>query len=457
MIWLRGGVAASLLIAGAARAQDLPELPTCPVKLHRWSEDCRKLADAPRAGLDALRYVPLADDYAVWITFGGEYRARTEGLDSVDFGIAGGPDYLVLAHRGLFHADVRTAAGPRLFVQLSAAGQSGRRPSARSFDESEPDIAQAFIDLPLRFDGGSVSVRLGRQELSLDNRLVALRDGVTLRRAFDAARLDLDVTGVVLTAFHAKPVLNRPGAFDDKGTPGETFTGASVALKGGNGASAWSVFAFERRRPVARYASASGPERRQSYGVRYAAESDRSDVEVQAVVQRGRVGVQRVRAWGAAVDYGWRPVPKSPTRLGVEISAASGDERSDDGRLGTFDPLYPNLGAFGDAPLYYYANQINAQVNAEHRIGAVTLRADATLTGRFDTADAIYVSPGRPLATPPAGDRFSAVLLEASARWSIRPGVELYASVLRGEALDAIRAVGGDDVNFGLVQLTAAF
>lgn len=172
-----GAAVVLALLSGQAVAQTSPAVEACPVELHRWSEDCRDLAEEPRPGLDGFRYLPLVADGAIWITLGGELRARTEGLDSVDFGV-------------------------------------------------------------------------------------------------------------------------------------------------------------------------------------------------------------------------------------------------------------------GD-------NQINAQVNAQRRLGAVTLKADATLTGRFDTADAIYVSPGRPLATPPSDNRFSAVVLEASARWSVRPGVELYAAILRAEALDAIRAVGG--------------
>ena len=445
------------LVSGQAAAQSPTDAATCPVQLHRWTEDCRGLADAPKAGLDSLRYVPLAADGSVWLTFGGEFRARFESLDSVDFGVADGPDYSVVAQRGLLHADLRTETGPRFFVQLSAAEQSGREPGARSFDESGPDLAQAFLDLPVRFEGGSLSLRVGRQELNLDNRLVALRDGVTLRRAFDGARLDLAAGGFAMTGFFVRPILNRPGAFDDRTTPGETFGGVSVALPHADGGPIWSIFAFERRRRLARFASAIGEERRQSYGFRYAADEAASDLEVQVVAQRGEVGDQAVAAWGMAVDYGWRPSPRSPTRIGIELSAASGDGDPDDGELNTFDPLYPNLGAFGDAPLYYYANQINAQINAQRRFGAVTLQADVTLTGRYDTADAIYVSPGRPLATPPPDNRFSAVVLEASARWSVRPGVELYAAILRAEALDAIRDVGGDDISFGLVQLSAAF
>lgn len=456
-VWSSGAGVALALVASQALAQPSPEPETCAVKLNRWTEDCRNLADSPRTGLEALRYVPLAADGAIWLTVGGEFRTRAEGLDSVDFGIGDGPDYGVLAYRSLLHADLRTQAGPRLFVQLSAAGQDGREPGPRAFDESDPDLAQAFVDVPVQFDGGSVSLRLGRQELSLNNRLVALRDGVTLRRAFDGARVDVEAHGWAVTGFYVSPVLNQPDAFDDRTTPGETFGGVSIALPHEQDGPVWSLFAFERSRRLARYASAVGEERRQSYGFRYAADGDRSDLEVQIVAQTGEVGEQGVSAWGMAVDYGWRPSPGSPTRIGAEFSVASGDGDAGDGELNTFDPLYPNLGAFGDAPLYYYANQINAQVNAQRRFGAVTLQADVTLTGRYDTSDAIYTSPGRPLATPPSGDRLSAVLLEASARWSVRPGVELYTSILRAEALDGIRNAGGDDVAFGLVQLTAAF
>jgi hypothetical protein len=82
--------------------------------------------------------------------------------------------------------DLRTAAGPRLFVHLSAADERGRQPQARPFDASRIDVAQAFVEVPL---GSAADFRLGRKELDLDaNRLVSLRD-VTAQGAVQTGRV----------------------------------------------------------------------------------------------------------------------------------------------------------------------------------------------------------------------------------------------------------------------------
>ena len=46
-------------------------------------------------------------------------------------------------------------------------------------------------------------------------RLIDVREGVNLRRSFDAARLLLRLGDWSVDGFWSKPVLNRPGVFDD--------------------------------------------------------------------------------------------------------------------------------------------------------------------------------------------------------------------------------------------------
>jgi hypothetical protein len=378
-----------------------------------------------------------------------ELRARVEAIGAQDFGVAGGQEYIASAYRLLVSADARPARGGRLFAQLSTAEQTGREPRPRPFDESAPDIAQLFLEMPVHVGRTSATIRAGRQELALGNRLVALRDGVTLRRAFDGVRADVTMKSITATAFLLSPVQNASNAFDDRRTPGERFRGATVS--GGPKNGRWTVFALERRRRVARYAVVGGPERRQTWGLAYSTSGARFDLVAQAALQRGRTGDIPVRAWGAVIDGGWQLRPD--LRLGAALGYASGDRRPGTGRLRTFDPLYPNLGSFTDAPLSYYSNQIDAQVSATRETAAFTMRAEATLLARAARQDAIYAAPGRPLAVSP-GSRLSAIAFEGSVRWRPRKGVELMGSMLRAVALDGIKRAGGRDTNFGLIQLT---
>jgi hypothetical protein len=394
---------------------------------------------------------------AAWLTVGGEFRLRGEALDAVNFGIAGGPESNSVAHRVLLGFDLRTRAGPRAFLQFSFADQTGRKPVVRPFDESDPDIAQGYIDLPFTVGTTKVMLRAGRQELSLGNRLVGLRDGATLRRAFDGVLLDIQSGGHRVIAFRAKPVENRPGDFDDLDTPGETFSGVSWTLPGTPADGILTLYAFDRKRDLARYSQISGPENRQTFGLGYTRTTPRWDMTSQIGVQTGRVADTDVRAWGGYIDVGYHPEAYDGLRIGGQLGIASGDRNPGDNRVGTFDPIYPNLGAYNDAPLYHYANQINLQANVRQTWGVLTLGANATLLARATTRDALYASPGRVLAEPAGGGQLSAVELAFTARWRINDHAELYASFLHAKALDGIRAAGGRDTSFALLQLTIGF
>lgn len=394
----------------------------------------------------------LVDTVAV--TFGGEFRTRGESFAEPDFGIDGAEAYEAIAARALLSADVRSTGGVRAFFQVSAAEQDGRRPGVRPFDESRPDLAQAFIEVPV---GPSATLRLGRQELGLGNALVALRDGVVLKRAFDGARVDVRIGSSTATAFVAQPVLNGPGTFDDRRTPGERFAGLSWQFPGTSADGVWTAFLFDRERRLGRYAQVSGPERRQTLGLRYARATSTWDIMTQAAVQVGEVGGTDVRAYGAVVDVGWRPAGDAGTRFGVIVGLASGDDDQSDDSLHTFDPLYPNLGTFNDAPLSYYANQINIQANVSRPFGPVTLRADATMLARHTVGDALYGPSGRPIAQPRAGGRLSAVVVEGSVRWRVSNQLEIYVSLLRAEPLEAVKRVRGHPATFALLQVTKGF
>jgi len=428
-----------------------PAPSPCAVQVFRWAEDCRGLAGQSLIGTDRLRYLPLVQNGAAWLTLGGELRGRAEHQTRPDFGIANPPDFTAFTARAYLHADLRTKPGPRVFVQLSASDQDGRRPGPRTVDESGLDLAQAFVDVPV----GPVTLRAGRQELNLaGNRLVAVRDGV-LRRSFEGVQAQATTRLGTVTAFGLRPVAVGAGTFDDSPIFAETFAGATWQSAPRHGAT-WGLYAFERRREQARVFSASGTERRRTWGGRYGWHDAHWDVAAQGAWQEGTLAGQPIRAVGWQIEAG-RRVGSSGARLGAVVGYASGDDQAGDGRIGSFDPLYPNLAVYTDAPLYFPTNQVNVEANVTlHPAPPLTLRFNAVVLARATLGDAIYAASGRPLAAPP-GDRLSAVLIEATARWTLSPHVELYGSLVRAKALDGVRAAGGDDHTFSLLQLTTRF
>lgn len=444
-----GFVLAMMTAPTAALAQTPPATIPAPVVSDRASPPCPP--PAPGTGL----CLSVSDGAALTVT--GEYRVRAELLDSVDFGVGGAPRSDSLAHRLLLGADLHSRGGARAFIQFSLVGETGRRPGPRPFDESAPDVAQAYVDIPVTLGEARLTLRAGRQELQLNNRLIGLRDGATLRRAFDAVRGDLTLNGATLTGFYARPVRNRPGAFDDDEIPGEHFAGASLQLPGPLMTGQWSFYLFNRTRARATYVQTTGAEERWTFGTRFAQSTPHWDITTQAAFQWGHVNSVPVRAGAAYIDVGWHPRGAPGPRIGVQVGAASGDSDRTDGRVETFDPLYPNLGAYTDAPLYYYANQLIVQANFSQRFGRLTLKTDATLLSRLSRDDGIYATPGRILVGARGGGRLSGYSFEATARWQANSRIELYASLLRAETAGGLRDAGGRPVNYALLQLTTRF
>ena len=133
-----------------ALAQSNPQhLVECPSRPYRWLEDCSNLATADLNGLNRLRYI-TAGDRQVWLTVGGEARIRMDLLHDIDFGINSQPGYVSTSGRLLLHGDLRAKAGPRVFVQLGIVEENGRKPGARVVDESQVDLTQGFVDVPIK-------------------------------------------------------------------------------------------------------------------------------------------------------------------------------------------------------------------------------------------------------------------------------------------------------------------
>jgi alginate export protein len=452
-----GAVGACAMFIDIAAAAPEP----CAPQVFRWADDCHDLAARSEsvAGLQRLRYVPLTSSDAAWLTLGGEYRFKAESLSKPSFGIRGVKRYTANGERFLADADLRGEAGPRLFVQFSAATDAGRKPGERLFDRSRPDLAQAFVDIPISRETAYLLIRIGRQELDLDgNRLVAVREAANLRRAFDMALARVDAGAFSSEIFGGHPVLNKEGAFDDRATPGENFWGARLRETFGrySGAPAAEVFFFGRRRDRAVYQDAVGPELRRLLGARFNGRTSGWDYATQASIQRGVVAGTDIRAYGFAADLGYSLQARWKLRAGVSLGVASGDSASGDGRIGTSDVLYPNLGYFTDAPLTYPGNDWDIQPNVTLRPNTqLTVQSGVDLLGRLSSHDAIYEAPGIPLVRGTGGDsHFITALSFVKVAWRPLTYWELTVSYVHASVGSLLRHQGGRDADYGAFELS---
>lgn len=422
------GIASLGLGAREAHAAD-----TCVPKLYRWEDDCSVL------GLS-------------WLRLGAEYRLKTEYLDAPDYGLKPADvAYTAVGERALLHIDLRPGLGVRAFFQLAAATDAGRKPAERPFDRTRPDIAQAFVDVPL---WKLAVLRVGRQELDTGgNRLISVREAANLRLAFDMAHLAASIAGIDAVAFYGRPVLNRLGAFDDRGNPAEKLLGGWLQRRLWNGPAGPTVnlFFFARDRSRAVYEQGVASDARRTAGVRFFGNSPDWDYSVQAARQYGWAGAAVIHASGFAGDVGWHPQLPGTPRFAASFGYASGDHRPGDRTLGTFDVLYPNLGYFTDAPVYYPGNTADLQPNVTFAvIPALSLRVGSDVIFRVSKRDAVYGPPGIPvLPGNGTGPAYVTTLSYVHTDWSIAQGISVGLSFVHGDAGTLIHSAGGHAFNYG--------
>lgn len=444
-IWRGARAALALLLLSAAGASHADPLEAKP---NRWEEDYSALArsPAPLVGLARLKVVPLNDDAGAWLSLGGELREKVDMIRASQVGLSAYPAYETATTRAYLHADAHLGERVRVFGQLSWADEGGRRGPDRSYDESGVDVQQLFVDLT---PTSGARLRLGRQELPLgDQRLSEVRETYDLRRSFDAARLDLTAAnGATLTAFSAALVVNRPDPFDDREQPGERFQGVYAALPLAQTGGGIDVFWLERRRRAAVYAEGTAPERRETWGVRAHGARQAFDYNLYALAQTGRFGAADIRAWAASADLGWtgHALPWTP-RFSVRADVASGDARTRDGELNSFDAPYPNTSYLSTSSAYWPGNAWSVFPLATLRPSrALTLYLGAQSVSRMTRADSFYYAPQAPLALPAGHGQVMMRQVYARARWEPIRDVTVSTTVIRQFAGDPVLARGGRD------------
>jgi hypothetical protein len=381
-------------------------------------------------------------------------RLRGMYYDPTRFGIQGREDGYGLL-RALSSVAARRGGWDGL-VQLGVHAEQGRDGGPGGTDRGALDLQQGYV----RWQGEQVSWQLGRQEAAYgSSRLLSVRDGPNIRLAFDGVRGRWQQGALKLDVMALRPVDNRMGAFDDRGDRGQYLLGSYAtwhAVRPGNGV---DLYLLGYGRDGARFASAVGDERRTSLGTRWFALQPRWDANIELVAQRGTLaggqGHLAIRAWTLASDSGvrWPGVAWQP-RLGVKLDIASGDRNAQDGRLDTFNAMYPKSAYFSEASLLAPANLMDVQPTL-----TLAPRADLTtelgvqLAWKHRRSDAIYTTPA-PLSAVPGtagtprriGQQYKwETTWQASDHWNWKGQLAWF------DAGPGLRAAGGRDTLFASV------
>ncbi len=448
------GAVALFLAAEAGEAVAAPV--ACPPQPIRWADDCSGLAGKSLTGLDRLRYLPLGENGA-WLTLGGEARARTEDLDPPGFGVGRyhGHSYVEVAARGLFSADLHFTPRLRVFGQLGVTDQHGRF-SPRTRDQDRLDAAQLFVDLPAP---GPVNVfaRLGRQEINLsDNRLIATRDGITMRRSFQGALVSAERWGGRLTAMRGRPMELERGYFDDTFQRGEVFQALSLDLPSTHNVRV-NAFLFDRLTDDVDFRDFVGAERRYSGGLHALANAGLLNADGQVTLQWGKTRTgEPISASSVSTVFTYGPDAPHDPRLVATLAYATGDAHVGDGKLNTFDPLYPNNFGLSSAPFLFQTNYEIAGVQGLARFGPTDFGVGGFYLTRFSNADVLYFEHEQ-LPGTDGPERKTAVMLQANARTALGRRAELGLVAVDALVGDNIKAAGGRNTAYLRVDLVTRF
>jgi hypothetical protein len=395
-----------LAVVARASAQDAPVRRYLPDPA---DEDWSFLASAPRVDVwDPVKYIRLPGDDR-FITLSGEVRYRPEGFRIHGTDAQPGTIDSYLLQRYLFGADVHVHRSMRVFVELQSGIIDGALRSPRPTDRNRLDIHQAFFEWGhARVDKRAFAIKAGRQELSVGStRLISASPGLNVKRSFDGVAASYGGPSFLIAGAVAQLVSSNPGVFDDGSELEQPFWGIATARR-----SPWlrrgdvGVYYLGIDRSVSVYVQGAGHERRHTVGLKWDGNGSRVDLNYDMLFQWGEFIHSPIRAWAFASETGYRPISSGwKPRISARADVASGDRDATDGRLESFNPLFPGnsysgaVGLFGPTNLTDVTPAVNLYPRANLMIGF-----EAPSYWRTSTADGIYATSLRPLVLPTVGN-----------------------------------------------------
>lgn len=403
------------------------------LSITRYDEDWSDLADAEKRThhwTGPYKYIPLGSD--AWLSTGIELRARNENYRANGWGGAQAPNDSYLWLRAMPYVDLHLGDSKlhaRAFIQPIAGYALGVSPQASAIDQSRVDLLQGFIEV----GSGALSVRAGRQMVSLGTeRLVGTRYGPNTPLAFDGVRGIVKTKGgAQVDFFSLAPVTPGPASFDDRTSSTRRLWGAYAALPG------LDLYVLHYRNRAATTLAQRGREMRTSLGARLHGSRSGWHWNVEGVAQFGHFDAANgtrstIAAWTLATEIGHtlRSLPLAPDAT-LRVNVVSGDTHPGDGRIGTFNAMFPKGKYFGELSPVGPINMISVNPRLAAPLGhGFSASLAAMGYWRYTLADGIYDIPGNLVrAAGNSHARFIGTEAEAALAWQATPELELSSSL----------------------------
>jgi hypothetical protein len=391
--------------------------------LLRFDEDYSGLKDSSRRFYNKLKYLPLSESGRTYVSFGGELRAELDRARNEDWGARGLGSDVFLLQRYQLHADLHLNDRIRIFGQLRSGLENGRKTGPRPIDEDQLNVQNLFVDLiPYKGMDSRMTVRLGRQELQYGSgRLLDVREGPNLRLYFDGAKVAYaspkwNVDGFLMAAGRVKT-----GVFDNPINRRSSLWGVystHTAAKMLN----IDLYYLGIHRVEAGFDEGVADETRHTVGTRLWASGTELLYNFEIGYQLGKFGTSDIRAWGGSMDIGYRfaNLNGAPT-IKLRSDFISGDNAKGDGKLGTFNALFPNGGYFGMNPQAGPGNLLSIHPNLTwNPVKTVLLSIETVFYWRQSLQDGIYRPDGSlSLGSLNSDSRYIGTAYVSTASWQI--------------------------------------
>ena len=366
-------------------------------KLMRFDEDYTYLKDSTRNFYESLKYIPLSEDKNISLSVGGEARGEFIHFKNEDWGstnIGTNPFFL---QRYSLHADLKLGNRVRVFTQIRSAWESGRKNGPRPIDEDHANIQNLFVDVDvIKDEKQQLTARVGRQELNYGSgRLISVREGPNLRLYFDGAKVMYKRGNFSSDAFIMAQSTVTEGAFDNSSTKKANLWGSYNTFtlpKETN----LDVYYIGVHRDEIRYEDQFLKETRHTIGTRIWRDADGFIYNFEAAYQFGKVSRGRINAYTVSMDAGYSfAEAKGEPTVSLRVDYISGDQKTGDGKLQSFNPLFPKGGYFGFSPQVGPVNLFDIKhyetINLNDKM---TLQGDVVFNWRASLNDGVYKPSG---------------------------------------------------------------
>lgn len=340
-----------------------------------------------------------------WLRFSGEERTRLEGFSGGGFVAANNDAYLL--NRIRIDASIVPASWLKFLFETQDARVWWKNQKPAPPFQDTWDLRQAYVEFG-NTEHGTAALRVGRQGLAFgEERLLGNTNWQNTARSFDAVRGTLRHGKFRLDAFAASVVVLHDGQVGEH-TGGNNIHGLYGGIERLVPAATIEPYLFWRlSRGVRTEEGRFGSLDSKTAGVRWVGTLPRGfDYNTDVAVQRGSLGPDRIAAWAGHwvvgrtfAAWAWKP------RVMAEYNYASGDSNPRDGRVGTFDQLYPTA-----HDKYGLADQVGWK-NIHHVRGGIELKPAVkwALAAKYssywlaDPHDALYNTASIALARRPDG------------------------------------------------------